>query len=168
MKFKKILMIVLLILFIVIASVFLLVTNNKIEKPVSSKETSKETSKEVKTSKGDNIEITDNFFIAETNDIYINLSDYVGKNIKIEGLIYTYTDSNNRTLHAVIRHSPGCCGNDGIVGMDIRYDKEFPSDDTWVEINGVIDSEIVDGDQIPIIKVTSINEKEVGVTFVSN
>lgn len=54
------------------------------------------------------VEITDNFFIEQTNDLYLNLNDYIGKTIKIEGLIYSYEDSNGDICYAVVRNTPGC------------------------------------------------------------
>lgn len=56
------------------------------------------------------IEITDNYFIEQTNDVFYNLNDYIGKTIKIEGLVYSYEDDEGKICYAVIRNTPGCCG----------------------------------------------------------
>lgn len=114
------------------------------------------------------IEITDNFFIEQTNDVYFNLDDYVGKTIKLEGLIYTYKTSKGEICYAVVRNTPGCCGNDGLAGLDIRYDEEYPAENTWVEVIGVVKSEKIDGTEIPAIQVSSMTIKETGKTFVTN
>lgn len=114
------------------------------------------------------IEITDNFFIEQTNDVYYNLDDYIGKTIKIEGLIYSYEDSNGDICYAVVRNTPGCCGNDGLAGLDIRYDEDYPEENTWVEIIGVVGTDNVYDSEIPVIQVYSINIKEKGTVFVTN
>lgn len=114
------------------------------------------------------LEITDNYFIEQTNDLYLNLNDYVGKTIKIEGLIYSYQDSNGDICYAVIRNTPGCCGSDGLAGLDIRYDEDYPEEDTWVEVIGVVSTDTMFGSKIPAIHVSSLTIKEKGTTFVSN
>ena len=113
------------------------------------------------------LEIKDNFFIEQTNDVYYNMNDYIGKTIKIEGFIYNYKDSNGDTCYCVVRNTPGCCGNDGLAGLDIRYYDEYPEVNTWVEIIGVIGEDYAFEQKIPAIQVTSLKEKEPGVTFVT-
>lgn len=164
MNIKKIMMIVLLV--IVIGCIcFAFVKVNEKSKEKSSSETA---SKEADAKESQVIEITDNFFIEQTNDIYINLEDYVGKTVKMEGLIYSYEDENGDILYAVVRNTPGCCGNDGLAGLDIRYDKDYPKEDTWVEVVGVVESETVNGSELPALKVSSMIEKEKGTEFVTN
>ena len=114
------------------------------------------------------VEITDNFFIEQTNDLYINLNNYMGKTIKIEGLIYSYEDSNGDICYAVVRNTPGCCGSDGLAGLDIRYDEDYPEEDTWVEVIGVVGTDTMYGSKIPAIQVSSMKIKEKGTTFVTN
>ena len=114
------------------------------------------------------LEITDNFFIEQTNDLYINMNDYVGKTIKIAGLIYSYKDSNGDTCYAVVRNTPGCCGADGLAGVDIRYYEDYPKDDTWVEVIGVLEKDTISGTEIPALQVASMEIKEKGTTFVTN
>lgn len=63
------------------------------------------------------IEIKEKLFIAQTNDIYINSKDYLGKTIKYEGLINIYEDETGRKFYYVIRYAPGCCGYDGSAGF---------------------------------------------------
>ena len=86
----------------------------------------------------------------------------------MEGLIYSYYNSEGKELYAVVRNTPGCCGNDGLAGLDIRYDDKYPPRNTWVEIIGVIQKEEVDGNSIPAIKITKMTEKEKGIDFVTN
>lgn len=114
------------------------------------------------------VEIKDNYFIEQTNDVYYNLDEYIGKTIKMEGIVYIYEDTNGDICYAIVRNTPGCCGNDGLAGLDIRYDGDYPDEGTWVEVVGVMGTDTVYGSKIPAIQVVLIEETETGTTFVSN
>ena len=158
-----------LLLIIVLGVITLIVININKKSNEIAETTGKKSSATEETNKPVELEITDNFFIEQTNDVYINVDDYVDKIVKLEGLIYSYEDySTGNTLYAVVRNTPGCCGNDGLAGLDIRYDGEYPKEDTWVEVTGVIKKETVANSDIPAIQVTSMKEKKEGVTFVTN
>ena len=89
MNKKKIIMIIILILFAAgIGIAFVKIS----DKSVKANEEFRSV-QEVSDKKAD-IEITDNFFIEQTNDIFLNLKDYVGKTVRMEGLIYTYIYPN--------------------------------------------------------------------------
>lgn len=163
---KKIIMIILLVLVIGGIVFAIIKVNDKSTEIANKKEEKQGTEASAKTEKV--IEITDNYFIEQTNDIFINLEDYIGKTVKFEGLIYSYEDTEGNTYYAVVRNTPGCCGNDGLAGLDIRYDKEYPKENTWVEVEGIIEEEMLDETKIPAVKVSSMQEKEEGTTFVTN
>lgn len=152
---KKILLSVVLIV-IIIGLVFF------IQKPTAS--TNKKSS--IDKQKID-IDITDNYFIEQTNDIYINYDDYEGKTIRIEGYFYVYKDyKTGKNYYAVVRNSPGCCGNDGLAGLDIKYDGEYPAEKTWIQVIGKI-SKYSEKDPTPVILVSSLMETEEGMGFVN-
>lgn len=162
MKKKKVLMLVLLISLLLVIAFLIYKVNNKSIKLNEQNEQIKENSKK------EIIEIKDDYFIGATNDIYYKLDSYIGKTIKMEGFLYVY-DYHGETRYGVVRNSPGCCGNDGLAGLEIKYDKEYPPKDTWVEIVGTVESEEVEKDyNVPVISVETMEEKEVGQTFVSN
>ena len=140
-------------------------TNNNTTK---SNEKVRKSTEKAKADTSNMVEITDNFFIEQTNDLYLNSNDYIGKTIKIEGLIYSYEDSNGDICYAVVRNTPGCCGSDGLAGLDIRYDEDYPEEDTWVEVIGVVGTDTMYGSKIPAIQVSSMTVKEKGTTFVTN
>jgi hypothetical protein len=95
---------------------------------------------------GDLIEIKEKMFIAQTNDIYFNAEDYLGKTIKYEGIFQSYTwEENGVTYYSVIRYGPGCCGVDANAGFEVIWDKEYPLPDDWVEAVGVLDEYDEDG-----------------------
>ncbi len=164
MKIKKILMLLMLFIFIgAIAFVILQVNKKSVEK----NEINTQIQENRDESSDGIIEIKDDYFIGATNDVYYNLDKYIGKTIKMKGLIYVY-EAEGETCHAVVRNSPGCCGNDGLAGLDIKYDGEYPAKDTWVEIVGVVDKEEWQGKDNPIVNITSMEETEPGQAFVTN
>ena len=117
----------------------------------------------------DMLTVTDSFFIEQTNDFYYNMEDYIGKTVKLEGLIYAYDDELKGDIcYAVVRNTPGCCGNDGLAGLDIRDCEDYPEEGAWVEVVGVVEVDRVYGEDIPVLRVASMVEKEEGKSFVTN
>ena len=55
-----------------------------------------------------------------------------------------------------------------VESLDIRYNEEYPENDTWVEVIGVVGTDTMYGDKIPAIQVSSMTIKEKGTTFVTN
>lgn len=187
MNSKKIIMIIILVVFVIIIGFVMInvnkksveVTGNKIENTTTKNEKNEAVKElegqvrntmkeETKKTSNKTVEVKDNFFIEQTTDMYLNLDDYIGKTVKIEGLIYQYKDDTGDICYAVVRNTPGCCGNDGLAGLDIRYDGEYPKIDTWVEVQGIIGRDIVFGEDVPAVRVTSMKETEKGKTFVTN
>ena len=91
------------------------------------------------------IEVREKMFIAQTNDIYLNSEDYVGKTIKLEGLFKIENSvSQERPCYYVLRYGPGCCGYDGSAGFEVMWDRgsitkpEYPKEDDWVEAAGIL------------------------------
>ncbi|MDR0861324.1 MAG: hypothetical protein LBN30_00885 [Oscillospiraceae bacterium] len=88
----------------------------------------------------DVIEIKEKMFVAQSNDVYINTEDYLGKTIKYEGIFYEYTsEGTGVTYYSVFRYGPGCCGSDGSCGFEVIWDNEYPQPDDWVEVVGVLE-----------------------------
>lgn len=117
----------------------------------------------------DTIEVKEKMFIQQVNDIFYNYDLYKGKTIKIQGFIYTYTDeSTGEKFYYVIRNTPGCCGNDGTAGFQIKWDNEYPSENEWVEAIGILKGDEVAYGVIPYIELTSLEVKqERGLDFVA-
>ena len=88
----------------------------------------------------DAIEIKEKLFLAQTNEIYINKDDYLGKTIKYEGIFDIFEiPEMNMKYYSVIRYGPGCCGDDGNVGFEVKWDGEYPKQNDWVEASGVLE-----------------------------
>jgi len=96
------------------------------------------------------VEIKEKMFIAQTNDVYLNPEDYLGKTIKLEGL-FKHPESDYGNYCFVIRYGPGCCGTDGNAGFEIAWEPRdqapvgYPSIDDWVEAVGVLKTYEEDG-----------------------
>ena len=86
------------------------------------------------------LEISEKMFVAQTNDIYYNVQEYLGRVIKYEGIfsVYVAPETGNR-YYAVIRYGPGCCGIDANCGFEVSWDEEYPEDNDWVEVVGVLE-----------------------------
>jgi zinc transport system permease protein len=89
------------------------------------------------------IEINEKMFIAQTNDVYRNSEDYMGKTIKLEGLFKREQSAVNNAFYCfVLRYGPGCCGTDGNAGIEVAgkkgavSGKPYPNTDEWVEAVG--------------------------------
>ena len=89
MKLKKVILIIILLL--VIAGLVLILTANSRTKTIE-KESDESNTTKVEQIGDDEVDIVikDNVFIEQTNDIYYNPEDYLGKTIKIEGFPMSY------------------------------------------------------------------------------
>lgn len=93
------------------------------------------------------IEIKEKMFIAQTNDVYLNPDDYLGRTLKLEGL-FKREQSGGANYCFVLRYGPGCCGYDGNAGFEIAWNKAeetYPAADDWVEATGVLKTYQEDG-----------------------
>lgn len=118
----------------------------------------------------DVIEITENLFIAQTNDIYINTEDYLGKTIQYEGIFMSdYWEETGTTYFYVIRYGPGCCGYDSNAGFEVAWDGEYPEENDWVEAIGVLEMYEENGYEYLRLQLTSLTVlDERGEEYVSN
>jgi len=85
------------------------------------------------------IEIREKMFIAQFNDIFLNLDQYMGSVFKYQGIFGDLSGSDNGPYYFVYRNSPGCCGADGIVGFEVIWDQPYPPQHSWVEAVGTLE-----------------------------
>jgi uncharacterized membrane protein YcgQ (UPF0703/DUF1980 family) len=87
------------------------------------------------------IEIREKMFIAQTNDIYLNAEEYLGKTLRYQGYFETIEDEDSGEVYCfVIRNGPGCCpGVDNTAGFEVAWDKPWPNPNDWVEATGVLE-----------------------------
>jgi zinc transport system permease protein len=100
------------------------------------------------------IEIREKMFIAQTNDVYLNRDEYLGKTLKLEGL-FKREQYDGQSYCFVIRYGPGCCGSDGNAGFEVAWEPrsrtlvQYPEIDAWVEATGVL--KIYEEDDYPYL-----------------
>ena len=93
------------------------------------------------------IEIKENMFITQIDEINLNYKDYLGKTIKLEGFFrHNFWEEHNWFF--VVRNVPDCCGDGGVTGFEVTWDPDFqgtnhdvdlslfPERDAWVEAIG--------------------------------
>ncbi|QOX63873.1 hypothetical protein FRZ06_11280 [Anoxybacterium hadale] len=87
---------------------------------------------------GVDVDITEKMYVAYINEIYVNTPDYIGQNIRIQGMFQAYTDeTTGLTYYYVYRVGPGCCGNDGsMCGFEFTWNGDLPKDNDWIEVIG--------------------------------
>jgi zinc transport system permease protein len=117
------------------------------------------------------IEIKEKMFIAQTNDVYLNAGDYLGKIIKLEGLFKREQYLGEEAVYCfVLRYGPGCCGNDGNAGFEVAWDTpegEYPAVDEWVEAVGTLKSYEEEGYPYLYLSLSSLRTlEERGAEFV--
>jgi uncharacterized membrane protein YcgQ (UPF0703/DUF1980 family) len=118
------------------------------------------------------IEIKEKMFIAQTNDVYLNPEDYLGKTIRLEGL-FKQEQGIETDYCFVIRYGPGCCGYDGNAGFEVAWDTNppnapYPSVDDWVEAVGVLKSYEEEGYSYLYLALSNLEVKaQRGAEFVS-
>jgi uncharacterized membrane protein YcgQ (UPF0703/DUF1980 family) len=112
------------------------------------------------------IEIKEKMFLAQTNDIYLNSEDYLGKTIKLEGL-FKIEDFpwQERPFYYVLRYGPGCCGFDGSAGFEVMWDgkgmpkQAYPQENDWVMAVGTLKSFNNDSIYIALTAITVLDKR---------
>jgi putative membrane protein len=119
------------------------------------------------------VEIKEKLFVAQSNDIYYNADDYMGKIIKYEGIFTEYTEPDTGvTYYSVIRYGPGCCGIDANCGFEVAWVGDdtavYPANNEWVEVLGTLDFYEEDGYKYLRIDLNSLTVlSERGAEYVS-
>ena len=163
MKKKIILSIVLLIIIIIsIVGVIILIDNKRFN---SSNNNDNNNNNNLSSKIGENAEIVEfneRLFLAQVDDVYINMEDYEGKYIKYTGFVYNVPETDD----FVIAREYFCCGDDStLVGFEAITDEKFQND-TWVTVTG----KIVLSDKYeyltPIMEVVDIEKATPGERYV--
>ncbi|MDR0524428.1 MAG: metal ABC transporter permease [Spirochaetaceae bacterium] len=128
-----------------------------------------------KANSADLIEIKEKMFLAQTNEIYLNPEEYLGKTLKLEGLFQTQTDYTlkGNPYYFVVRKGPGCCPglDSSSAGFEVLWEnpeQPYPNPDDWVEAVGVLSQYEEDGYQYLCLSLSSLNVLEVrGAEYVT-
>jgi uncharacterized membrane protein YcgQ (UPF0703/DUF1980 family) len=109
---------------------------------------------------GNIVEIGDKLFIQRCTDLYMNPADYEERLVKIEGICDVW-EEGGETRYAVYRRTPGCCGDDGVMGFSFSYSgdqKLGPGD--WISVTG----EVISGTDEYGYATVELNAAEVTVS----
>ena len=121
--------------------------------------------------------IRENMFITQINEINLNYRNYLGRTIKLEGIFkHNFWEDNN--WFYVIRNAPGCCGDDGQVGLEVSWNADYlnpeaeqrgyPNANEWVEVIGELKSYTFLGTNYIYLALSGINVLETrGAEFVT-
>jgi uncharacterized membrane protein YcgQ (UPF0703/DUF1980 family) len=109
---------------------------------------------------GNIVEIRDRLFIQQCTDLYENPDDYEDKLVKIEGICDVW-EEGGETCYAVYRRTPGCCGDDGVMGFSFNYsgDEELALGD-WISVT----AEVISGTDEYGYTTVELNAGEVTVS----
>ena len=83
------------------------------------------------------INIEEKIYLSQMTDIYMNTEDYVGRIISMEGYMLP-DEEDDDIVGAVVRDTPGCCGDDGLTGISFIWDGDCPEDNDWLKVTGVL------------------------------
>ena len=125
------------------------------EEPPKISTAAHETNVDISESADGVIEIKEKMFVAQTNEIYLNCQDYLGKTFSYEGLFLT-SDYDDRTYYYVARYGPGCCGYDATAGFEVVWDGEFPELEDWVHAVGILEMYEEDGAEYLQLRLNSL------------
>jgi len=108
-------------------------------------------------------EIRDQFFARQVEEILLNLDRFEGRTIQMEGLFMSWHDvfDTGGVYYFVIRFLSDCCGGGGTIGFELDMGNlTIPSDETWVQITGVLEVQDTWSESNPVLIVTAVQEFE--------
>ena len=114
------------------------------------------------------VEIKENLYLTQINDIYRNKEQYLGKTIHLEGLYFS-TEAGGQAYQMVRRYGPSCCDLDGAAGFEILWEGERPGQDQWIEVFGTLEQyQKEDGFSYLRLRLTDLKiKKQAGEAYVS-
>ena len=107
--------------------------------------------KQASEGKKDKVVVVEKFFHSQIMEIYTNEKPYLGKEIELEGML----KKPGKGLYAVLRNGPGCCGNDSVLGFEVKTkDKKMlkilksGKKDAWIKASGILKKYKEDGKEL--------------------
>jgi putative membrane protein len=102
------------------------------------------------------IQMNEDMFSSFYGEINVAPQDYIGRKIKMSGFVFKEEGFNSDQLvlsRFMITH---CLADASVLGFLTQFDEaNLLEEDTWLEMEGVLDVTTYDGYEMPIIKVTS-------------
>ena len=84
------------------------------------------------------IDITEATFKGWIKELETSPTDYIGKTVRLEGIMYSFEAKNGNTYYTVYRD--GCCANDHMYSIEFMTSKAKPENGAWVELIGTFES----------------------------
>lgn len=113
------------------------------------------------------VQVEEKVFLSQMTDIYTNKEDYIGRTLSLEGYMYTEGIEDGIT-GGVVRNTPGCCGDDGLLGFLYTWAGEVPKANEWIRVTGVLTEREKDGTAQFVLEAEEIEVlKERGAEFVA-
>lgn len=84
------------------------------------------------------VEIKENLYLTQINDIYRNREEYLGKSIHLEGLYFS-SEAGGEAYQMVRRYGPSCCDLDGAAGFEFLWEGRAPEQNDWIEVWGTLE-----------------------------
>ncbi len=109
----------------------------------------------------DIIQIGDENFVRQMDEIHTYVDEYEGKTITYEGFVVNVDEEGKE--HTVVRDydSPHEDHSHAIyVGLYSTYKGEWPAEDSWVKVTGIIRKEMVNGQPYPYLEITEMQVLE--------
>ena len=111
---------------------------------------------------GGEVVINENTFVMRINDIRMNMDHYLGRTIRYEGVFQAYgqDEETGEIYYRVVRQgfdAAGCCVVP--VGFSVVWEdsnEEYPDDDEWVEVVGVLGTVTRGGTVFLVIELESL------------
>ena len=109
--------------------------------------------------------VREKVFASTIKDMYLNTDAYVGKTIRLEGMMLNGTYGEEEEPYKyVYRYGPGCCSNDAVLGLEVAWtdgqEHEFPEDGAWVEAVGTLETYLENGTQYLRLDLQELNVLE--------
>lgn len=99
--------------------------------------------------------VRDDTFITQLDYIITNIDDFIGKRIKVEGILTTIKDNSFIVVRLYdMAHEDH--SHEITVGINAKYDGEIPPEATWVSITGIIEKSEIDSRILPLVEVEKI------------
>jgi|GEM_PF-44707 ABC-type Mn2+/Zn2+ transport systems, permease components len=113
------------------------------------------------------VQIDEKVFMSQMTEIFANKEDYIGRTVSLEGYMYTQGVGEDLT-GGVVRNTPGCCGDDGILGFLYSWAGEVPKANEWLRVTGVLTEQEKDGTVQFVLEAEEVEVLEKrGVEFVT-
>lgn len=118
------------------------------------------------------LDVREKMFLTQMTELTVNVEDYLGKTIALEGMFSIITTGEGGPVYYLVyRKSPGCCGNDGITGLEVLWDSAdatYPNENDWVRAVGKLEQYEEEGVPYLRLRLISLDVKtERGLEFVN-